>query len=325
MKILLLAGSKGLADEGAVNISNQLCDGLSRQHETYCIPASDAPKSILKIKSFNPDIVHSVHGPSPRTFILFFVLRLFCPNASFFATLTLPTTGLFRMKPVLRMFRFIKLLSQAPESEYFFNSLGYDTHPFPHGIDTERFHPVEPYPIPELLEKELDPGKKLLMHVGHLKPVRGMDLLAKLAKINNDWQILMVGSKRFPGDPETVKMLKESGCIIFQEFIENLPALYCRADAYIFPVSNPYGAIDFPLTVLEAMACNRPIVSTRYKALPKFITGKEGVHYFDSVEQASEILNKISSSNNTINTRGQALEYSWDNVINMLIKIYQTH
>lgn len=323
MRILLLAGTYGLADEGARNVSSQICERLSCKHEVLCISAADAPKLVSRIMAFKPEIVHSIHGPSPRTFMLMTVLRCICPRASFFATLTQPTTGLFRMGLILKSFRFIKLLSQATESEEFFQRLGFHTQCVPHGIDTERFKAVDPVPIPAALEQALKPDRKMLLHIGHLKPERGMDILAKLARANQKWQMVMIGSKRFPGDPQTVRMLQDAGCVIYQEFVDNLPALYCRTDAYIFPVTNPYGAIDMPLTVLEAMACNRPILSTPYKALPRFIPEGNGIYYFRTVDEACHKLDQISMGEGTGQTRSKALEFSWDNVVERLSKIYE--
>ena len=322
MRILLLAGTKGLADEGAVNISRQICERLSLAHETMCITASSAPKKLREIRDFNPDVIHSIHGPSVKTFVLLMLLRIACPKAKFFATLTLPTPGLYRMGILLRAFRFINLLSQAPESEEFFKKYNFQTFCLPNGIDTDQFRPVEPSPIPEALAKQLNPEKKMLMHIGHLKPVRGMDVLSKLALNNDDWQIVMIGSKRFPGDPNTVQMLNEAGCIVFQDFIENLPALYCRADAYIFPVTHPYGAIDTPLTVLEATACNRPVLCAPYKALPRFFPEGNGVYYFSTIEEASQHLKSISEDGGNVKTRNVAQEISWDKIIPKLTDIY---
>lgn len=322
MNILLLAGTKGLADEGAVNVSREFCERLSINNNTLCISATSAPKMLGEIKQFKPDIIHSIHGPSVKTFALLLLLRITCPKAKFFATLTLPTPGLYRLGLLLRIFRFINLITQAPESEKFFASKKFSTQCLSHGIDTEKFHPVEPSPIPEDLEKQLNPNKKMLMHVGHLKPVRGMDVLAKLAKRNPGWQIVMIGSKRFTGDKKTVDMLTDADCIVYQDFIQNLPALYCRADAYIFPVTHPYGAIDTPLTVLEATACNRPVICAPYKALPRFFPKGDGVYYFNSIDEASIHLKDVADCKTSIKTREKALKISWDNIISKLSAIY---
>ena len=323
MKILLLAGTGGQADEGARNVSDQLGRLLARHAETRSIAASRVAEILAAVRSFRPDIVHSVHGPSPRTFALMGFLRILSPRTRFFATLTLPSPGLLSMGGALRAFRFIQLFSQDARREQVFANRGFQTTLMPHGVDTERFKPVNPASaLPPALASRLDPRRRLVMHVGHLKLVRGVETMAAVARANPAWQVLMVASKRFAGEPAAVKALDEAGCLIYQDFVENLPALYCRADAYMFAATDLYGSIDMPLTVLEAMACNRPVVSTPYKALPRFIMAGEGVHYFDGESQASAALRRIAANEEAVATREKALKFSWDRIVERTLGAY---
>lgn len=324
MKILLLAGTEGQADEGARNVSGQLGRLLALRAETRSIAASRVGEILAAVRSFKPDIVHSVHGPSPRTFALLGLLRMLSPRTRFFATLTQPSPGLLRMGSALRAFRFIHLFSQDAGREQVFAKRGFRTTLMPNGVDTERFKPVDPASaLPHALASRLDPRRKLVMHVGHLKLVRGVETMAAVARANPDWQVLMVASKRFAGEPEAVSTLQDAGCLIYQDFVDDLPALYCRADAYMFAATDLYGSIDMPLTVLEAMACNRPVVSTPYKALPRFIAAGEGVHYFDGESQASAALGRVAANVEAVATREKALQFSWDAVVDRTLEAYR--
>lgn len=325
LRILLLAGTEGLADEGARNISAQMARLLAQRHDVVAIPASRVGTIIRRAATWRPDIVHSIHGPSVKTLMLMAALRLVCPRARFFASLTQPSAGLLRDTAALRAFTFVRLLSQEEQREAHFARLGFRTTVLPNGIDTERFDVADPALIPQGLAARLMPGKRILLHVGHLKMVRGVQILADIAAARPDWQVLMVASKRFPGEAQAVQTLTDAGCTIYQEFVENLPALYCRADAYVFPPTDPFGSIDMPLTVLEAMACNRPVLSTPYKALPRFLPEGRGVYYFRSIEEAVLQLNEIAAGGIEVRTREQVLPFSWDRVLRALDALYRGH
>ena len=57
---------------------------------------------------------------------------------------------------------------------------------------------------------------------------------------------------------------------------ENLPAiheLYQLADVYLFPVQRADAAMEIPLSVLEAMAVNLPIITTPFGRLTELFEG----------------------------------------------------
>ncbi len=65
--------------------------------------------------------------------------------------------------------------------------------------------------------------------------------------------------------------LRRAGVLLITHYLPEIVELYQAADAYVFPVPpNPAdpSAIDLPLSVLEAAACNLPILATRFGALP---------------------------------------------------------
>ena len=126
-----------------------------------------------------------------------------------------------------------------------------------------------------------------------------------------------------PAMPEVVTMLQAAGCMVAHEFIEDLPGLYSAVDAYAFPVSDLMGAIDMPLSVLEAMACNRPVISTRFKALPRFLPPGDGLSYFDSVDEAKACLDRLIDCNG-VATREKVVQFSWDNILCQLEEIYKS-
>jgi len=68
--------------------------------------------------------------------------------------------------------------------------------------------------------------------------------------------------------------LKKYGFRIIDEYVPNIEEIYNLADCYVFPTFKRHNCIDMPLSVMEAMACNIPVISTKFGGLPKIF--KEG-------------------------------------------------
>lgn len=319
MKILILADTGGPADEGARNVSRAIVAGAKHKHDVLTMPAPAAGKQLAEIRRFSPQIVHSIHGPSQRTFTMMAALHMVIPRAVLLVSLSQPGSDLSRIRLLLRALRFIRLLSQDLISECFFSQLGFSVYPLPNGVDTERFCPVNPV-LPGALQTKRVPGRPVLMHIGHLKPNRGLEVLAQLSGYHG-WQVLVVGSPAMPAAPETMAMLQAAGCIVLREFIQDLPGLYSAVHAYAFPVSDPMGAIDMPLSVLEAMACNRPVISTPFKALPRFLPEGDGLYYFNSLDEAKAGLDSIMTRK-AVATREKVAPFSWNNILCQLDEVY---
>lgn len=61
------------------------------------------------------------------------------------------------------------------------------------------------------------------------------------------------------------------GAVTYRGFVKpaEKAALWAAADAFVFPTF--YGAESMPLVLLEAMAWNVPIITTRWRALPEYL------------------------------------------------------
>ena len=71
------------------------------------------------------------------------------------------------------------------------------------------------------------------------------------------------------------------------------------SDCYVFPTVHKKACIETPLSVLEAMACNLPIVSTRFGALPTIFNEGSGLFFTENVEHIPQILLDVKNSNLT--------------------------
>ena len=121
--------------------------------------------------------------------------------------------------------------------------------------------------------------------------------------------------------------------LVFNKFYDDISQFYKMADLYIFPLSddgnelfpvsyNLIGAIDVPLSVLEAMACNLPVVTTRFGALERLFDQGGGLHYAEDEEGIIANVTKFSYEN-VCRTREKVLPYDWEKIVGYLETEYK--
>lgn len=147
-------------------------------------------------------------------------------------------------------------------------------------------------PWPELA----DSSKPVLLHVGHLRPNRGLDLLVEVKNLVGDAvHIVVQGSPTFEADPDVLKQLQEVGIIVRRDFVRALADLYRACDLYTFPARpEAEGAIELPLGVLEAVACGRPVLTNDFGAVRAALEDVPGVHITSPDSFATRLSELIS-------------------------------
>lgn len=140
----------------------------------------------------------------------------------------------------------------------------------PNGIDTELFAPGD----------QRD-DKFTLCYCAKLKMKKGPDVLLEALKGIPDVRLLMVGDG--PMRKELEETAKQEGLDV--QFLgripnEEIPAVYHRSHAYVLPTHHE----GSPKTLMEAMACALPVISTDgFGVNEVFEDGVEGIklHYGD--------------------------------------------
>jgi len=210
------------------------------------------------------------------------------------------------------------LIVISRDSQQYFQRLGFTVSYLPMGVDLERFCPVGPEEktrIRGLLNLPAD--KTVVLHVGHLGHRRGLKLLEDVAADPDQYTVL-VASTATRADEALRTRLSLRGIDVRNEFVANIEHYYQVADLYVFPVENARGSIEFPLSVLEAMACNLPVVTTRFGALGDAWPPGEGLVFLDEKTGISRAIAEALS--NPPQTRSKVLEFSWDRLFQRFLE-----
>lgn len=189
------------------------------------------------------------------------------------------------------------------------------------GINTDKFVPAAEDKKKSLREKyAVAEGKKVLLHVGHLKYGRNID---KLLNVNSDYHVFLVVSSATESEKDTElrkRLQVRPNTTIIDDYLENIEEVYQMADVYLFPVQESENCIDIPLSVLEAAACDVPIVTTDYGELKAF-RGQKGFCYiteFDG-ESLNEALDRMAGMK-ACGNREPVLAYDWNRSVERLMR-----
>lgn len=313
----------GMRDEGMRNWAFNLGAELSRRHTLLHLKVWDAmrPGFWQGIRRFHPDVVHFIPGPTIKSFLMVRLLKLSCPWSVTVMSATHPALSRLsaRLVPLLRP---DLILTQTNASQAMFSRLGIKTRHLPGGVDSGRF-------IPASAERKqglrtllgVDRDVFVVLHLGPVKQGRNVLLLSKVK--GPGIQPLLVGNLSVPMERRVHQQLVDAGCLVWRKYFPNAEDLYALADCYLFPTEDRLNCIEMPLSVLEAMSCNLPVVSTRYGALPEVFPAGQGLFYYDEPDAVSGILQELRSGAGDVRTRGKVLPLSWEKVASKLEAYYQ--
>lgn len=320
MRIVLVGHYPLCADEGVRNITSHIYDKISVLDDVMKVDIGNILMCWKDIAVFCPEIIHLIVGPSTiLSFVISRFLSLYFRKAKII--MSAPHVGRIHLKKLIYVLKPDLILSQSYESENLFINLGCKTQFLPNGVDTKKFIPVTKKEKYKLREKYgVAQEKFIILHVGHIKSSRNISVLQKLQ--NEDNQLVIVGSTTTSIEKDILYKLKKSGCIIWTDYFKNIEEVYALSDCYIFPTIDRYNCIEMPLSVLEAMSCNLPVISTRFGALTRVFSEDNGL-FFVGNNEFDQIIKKIKNDNIEIKTREKVFFYSWDDIAKNLDDIYK--
>lgn len=321
MRICLIGDITGNIDEGMKKMSYHIYDTLSKNAEVIILN----PYSILTLGFwrnlilFNPEIINYLTGPSLKSLFVMKIISIFSIKSTKIITVSHPKIKFKSLVPLLNT---KYAIVHSERTDRMFSDYGFKTEFIPNGVDTDKF--VKPsYELKMYLRKKYSilENKYVILHVGNI--LAGRNIVALRGLQNSSNQVVIIGSTSINVNVSILNELKDAGCIVITDFIENIHELYQLSDCYIFPVLEEIRAIECPLSVLEAAACNLPIISTKFGGLQHIFEEKDGFYFVDTVEEICPLIEKVKLDISKINTRDQVKNYSWNNIGLKYLSFYE--
>jgi glycosyltransferase involved in cell wall biosynthesis len=189
----------------------------------------------------------------------------------------------------------------------------------PSGVNVSNFKPVTETERKRLrMQLGFTPTDKIVISVGHLTEGRNLDLIMRLSE-SVTARIVFVTSGISWDDPKIKIKLDESGVILLDRYFERIQEIYSIADCYFFPTRDPDSAIGMPLSILEALSCNIPVVSSRFGILNDTLKEEGGVAFFDDDETAIRLVQETISNTRHHDYRTVALDFDWSKIAELII------
>lgn len=320
LKICLIGHFENNPDEGVKNVGINLVDNLSLSETVLSIDIKKFASSIFRIREFDPDVIHFIIGPSS---IFSFIITKF--SSFFFKKSTIIISAIQPTRILLEeLIHFLKpdlILVQTETALKRFSAYSIKTDYLPVGVNTDKFHPVSEENRALLRFKYgFIEDDFIILHVGHITRGRNLSIFKEISHLG---KVVVIGSTTTAVENDLRNDLIDHGIRVFTDFIPNIQDFYSIADCYIFPTQSENSCIETPLSVLEAMACNIPIITTKFGSLPRlFSDPPEGFFYFDRSDQLPFIINKIKNEKINIGTRKEVVNYSWNIITDELKNIY---
>jgi D-inositol-3-phosphate glycosyltransferase len=211
----------------------------------------------------------------------------------------------------------------------------------PPGVDTCHFYPI---PTDEAREYiGVDPNKKLVLFVGRIEPLKGLDTLIKAVSCQRTSNLGQVTLAVIGGDPNAsswkmsaemtrIQQLCDDLCMgrmvafLGKRAQDTLPYYYSAADVLVMPSHYE----SFGMVALEAMACGTPVIASQVGGLAFLVKdGETGYHVPDQDPEAlCEKLLLILGDPHQRQTMGlraaeYARDYAWANIASQMVEVYK--
>ena len=152
----------------------------------------------------------------------------------------------------------------------------------PNSVDTHRFYPVS-VEQKSVLRKKLDlpATSRIVIYTGRLVSYKGLPLLLRvwqeIQKQHRDARLLLLGSGGLDihnCEAELRTFVRSNGLaesVCFTGNVQNVSEYLQASDIFSFPTESD----AFPSSLVEAMSCGLPVVTTPVGAIKTIVTDKE--------------------------------------------------
>jgi D-inositol-3-phosphate glycosyltransferase len=213
------------------------------------------------------------------------------------------------------------------------------------GVDISHFYPIPQEDAREYVGADLD--GEMLVFVGRIEPLKGVDTLIRALAVMKDKGILarhkvclaVIGGDASESEEEMTyemtrlhELREELGLENIITFLgkrsqDTLPYYYSAADVVVMPSHYE----SFGMVALEAMACGTPVVASQVGGLAYLIQdGVTGYHVRDQdpeelAERLIDILDndalKFEMSRNAVD---YAAQFSWQQIVDRIVGVYKS-
>jgi glycosyltransferase involved in cell wall biosynthesis len=199
-------------------------------------------------------------------------------------------------------------------------ALGLRAHCVWSGVDLDRFRPPRPGEKEALRRKwGIAVDRQVVLHVGHVKEGRNLRALAPLGASDDVTMLVVASGQRAPESEALEAELKGQGIEFLSGYRPDVEELYRLADCYVFPTASNDSAVAMPLSVLEALASDLPVVSMRFGALAERLGEAPGL---ELVDEAARIPGRaLALAGRGPSTRALAEPFSWNAIMDRLLEI----
>ena len=208
----------------------------------------------------------------------------------------------------------------SAESQAVMEKAGVRARRVPLGVDTGVFRPPEAGEKERLREKYGLGGGKIAIHIGHISERRNLKMLKHL-RLDGTRLVVVTSTSTLP-DPGVREWLRRESVVVIDEYIEKIEEIYRLADCYLFPTLNAKGAIEIPLSVLEAMATDIPVVTTAFGGIPDLFSEGKGLFICGEEGEFKEKFAKAMALERA-ETRSLVENLTWDSVADEILRIME--
>ena len=202
----------------------------------------------------------------------------------------------------------------------------------PNGVDLEMFNPG----VPKI--KKFDDGRTNILFLGRIEERKGLIYLLKAYKIltkkpktnfGGGLRLIIVGKGPLRNDLENwVKINKLKNVIFEDEVSENrIPSYYSTCDIFCSPAI--FGE-SFGLVLVEAMACQKPVVAFANEGYQQVLKGKGSKFLvkprdYKTLAKKLEILIENEKLRKEMGEWGrcEAQKYSWPRITDRVLDFYE--
>lgn len=329
MNVCMIGDFSADLDEGYKNTSHYLAGGLERRHVVTRLNAKRVGTMGFwqRFAQASPEIIHTIAQPTDQSLVLTHLLRRYRPQARTVISALrgdqyfLNRRASLKQRLLIRLMRPDMVLTQSESVSALLRSLSCRVSRLSNGVDVERFRPVSQGRKRELRAKYgVDPDRRVVLHVGHLHPAR--NLLALRGLPRRGVHVVVAGSLYMGTNQAFIEQIERAGFHLLKGYQPQVEELYQLADCYVFP-TRPGDSITTPLSVLEALACNLPVVTTRFSGLVEAFQGGAGLTFVDDSDDLTAAVMAALEAPAACATRELVAPFAWHSVIERLQAHYE--